>query len=275
MIIILGVILLMLVIFVTAMRLKEVGGDEYSTAQNMPSALAQGKSWRIMKYIKWCSTLLAFSAMLGIIILIIVPLMTFSGQGYGIFKKFWLFIVVILSASFAIYPKTKYDSWLQRFLSGITLVSLPLLFMCVPFLHVEYNYLVLAVQLAIILLGATMIFLCFFLKKKARILNDKTNKIFKYMLLFPWGVFLFYLGIYILGILCVLCKITFTFRSPIFLFISYFLSLLALIVGVPAVINGGQATRGRLNLGYAGIILAQLHLLMWYVTVLYYGFVGE
>jgi hypothetical protein len=226
-----------------------------------------------MKYIKWFSTLLALLATLGIIIFFIIPLIgPFGSVGvWSTLKKFWLFVVVILSGSFAIYPKTRYDSWLQRFLAGFTLVSLPLVLLCISLLQCG-RFLA---GLVVIFLGVVTIFLCFFLKNKAKVWNDRTSKIFKFLLLSPLGAGLLYYGAFLLGIFSKLSKTNLIYEYPMFPFIVHFLSLLVVILGVPAVINGGKATRWCLNLGYAGIILAQLHLLMADFMVLYYGFGGE
>lgn len=220
-----------------------------------------------MKYIKWVSTLLALLAMLGIIIIFIIPLIgPFGSVGvWSTLEKFWLFLVVILSGSFAIYPKTRYDSWLQRFLAGVTLVSLPIIIMCI----VLFQSRCFLAGLVVIFLGAVTIFLCFFLKNKAEAWNDRTSKIFKFLLLFPLVAGLLYFAAFILGIFSKLSGYAMS------LFIVHLLSLLVVILGVPAVINGGKAKRGCLNLGYAGIILAQLYLLMAYFPIFYYGFGGE
>jgi hypothetical protein len=220
------------------------------------------KERALMKYISWFLTLLAWLALAGVILFIAGPLMTNSMCGpYRALAKYWLCIVVVLSAVPVINPRLKYDSWVQRFLAGSALVILPLLLFSSFLLGDYYNYLRLIIALGIIILfGGGMVFLCFFLKKKAKIEDEKTDKIFRNLFLRA-----IWLSAIVFG--------SFLFLSPV---LSVpLICLLILATGIPAVINWGRARTPQFVFVYIAVILASICLLLAYFPVIYYGAGGE
>lgn len=220
-----------------------------------------------MKYIKWGSTILAFLAIIGIVILSILPLKDIQGGEWGklhLGGSSLLLLVVIVSASFAIYPKSRYDYWLQRFLAGIALLTIPAL---------STYYTIRFFRLLFVLINTSIwsvpIFFCFFIKKKTKLLTSRTKKILEVMCSYP----LFASVVSLLLCFSWWAKIEFAQRLTGIGVIL--LPLSALMVGIPAIMNGKQITKVKIYIALIGVILAELFLYGFYTLILNYVFVGE
>lgn len=281
--IMLGIIFLLLlieIVYATIIFSRTGNETEWSATPKDISPQLPKTSGCIVKPIKWILILLAILALLKFICNTGLPWRAnISEQWSGVYRRsnFFFPLGVVLAGFFVIYPKFHHDLWIQRFLGGIILLFLPLwaiyFGISAPFLSLldvldnKFKFIsisILSSLLFFILPFTVMIFLCFFLKKKVKSLSEKAKNILKYILLFP-------LGIGILTSLLFLMR----FYPFITLLGTPFLFIIALIVVVPAIINGDHVPKKLLYSAYVGIGATYFFLAIGYYALLYYGFVGE
>lgn len=219
-----------------------------------------------IKKIKWILTLLACLALVGVIVLTVFPLLGFpriwSWEGLGGWEglnlevSFWLLLVSVLLAFVAIYPRSQYDFWFQRFLAGLALFILPVLFVGLAFRF----HLVLMISILIIAC-AFLFYSCISLNNKIiKSYNYKMDKSLKASLLLSF--IMSFLGLSL-------------FRIRVFAFFSILIfPFISLLVGIPALISGSRVAKIWLFLSYIGIAISQGLLLVFYMIVCN-SYVGE
>ncbi|MFA5339928.1 MAG: hypothetical protein WC317_07270 [Candidatus Omnitrophota bacterium] len=222
-----------------------------------------------MKKIKWNLTLFAYLALIGVIVLTVFPLLGFpriwgwegigGWEGLNLSQSFWLLLASIILAFLAIYPKSQYDFWLQRFLAGLTLFILPVLFINLALRY--FLIIIIVCDIILIITCAILFYLCININNKT---NNSYNSKLDSLLKASFSLsFIMSLS----GLLL--------FRFQVFpLFSLLVFPFMSLLIGIPALISGRRVAKIWLFLAYIGIIISQGLLLVFYMAVCN-SYVGE
>jgi len=228
----------------------------------------------LLKRLHWIMIFLSLIVATGIVY-INIPSCRF---GWGDWTNFniWLLITMLISTSVVIYPKSGYNSWAIKSLSGLFLLFIPSFYIATLFSLFWYKQRIMASFVIIGIFFIVIIFLSYFIRRKIQQGFTRTNQILKILFAVLLFVSLFFLLLYFCDLFyrqifygTIFGQI---FSFALFLFLSILFVLLYL--SIPALINAGGLTRKWISLAYASIILAQLSLLVFYPLV-YNSFCGE